>query len=81
MVFEREFNTTVFPTAKAGPNLCATKLNGKLNGVIATQHLMAPFLYNPILSVTPGAASIGIVSPACFVLPLLPKIDRSQLST
>ncbi len=61
------FKTTVLPTANAGPSLCATKLNGKLKGVIAETTPIASFFVQPIRFAPPGAASMGIVSPRyCF---------------
>ncbi len=63
------FNTTVLPTANAGPNLCATKLNGKLNGVMADITPKGSLFVQPIRSPAPGAASIGTVSPFACLAP------------
>ena len=57
------FNTTVFPAPIAGPTLCATKFNGKLNGVIAPITPIGFRIVYAIRPSAPGAASNGNVSP------------------
>ncbi len=54
---------TVFPAAIAGPTLCATKFNGKLNGVIAPITPIGFRIVYAIRPSAPGAASSGNVSP------------------
>ena len=55
--------TTELPAAIAGPTLCATRFNGKLNGDMATTMPTGTRTVNPNFISLPGAASSGIVSP------------------
>ena len=54
---------TALPAASAGPTLCATRFNGKLNGDIAATTPTGTRTVNPNLPAFPGDASSGIVSP------------------
>ena len=55
---------TAFPAASAGPTLCSTSSDGKLNGVIATTTPTGWRIVKPILSKpVPLFASSGRVSP------------------
>ncbi|MBP2684811.1 MAG: hypothetical protein H6Q79_2850, partial [Deltaproteobacteria bacterium] len=62
-VVEAGFRTSVFPTARAGPTLCATRFRGKLNGVIAETTPRGERIQNPTLPSPAKLASIGTVSP------------------
>ena len=62
-VVEAGFSTTVFPTASAGPTLCATRFRGKLNGVMAETTPRGQRSQNPIRPSPKALASIGTVSP------------------
>ena len=58
------FRITAFPAASAGPILCNTSSDGKLNGVIATTIPTGCRTVKPILSKpVPLFASSGSVSP------------------
>ncbi|CRH69542.1 Uncharacterised protein [Chlamydia trachomatis] len=57
------FNTIEFPAAIAGPTLWATRLKGKLNGVIAVTTPIGVRTVKPKRFTPPTAASIGICSP------------------
>ncbi len=62
-VADAGFNTTGQPAAIAGATLCATRLSGKLKGLIAPTTPIGTRSTNPSLP-TPGAlASSGTVSP------------------
>ena len=55
--------STALPPAMAGPILCATRLSGKLKGVIAATMPHGTRRVNPSLPTPPGVASNGTVSP------------------
>jgi len=57
------FSTTLLPAAIAGPSLWATRLNGKLNGVIAPMIPSGSRIVKPMRPLPASAASMGIVSP------------------
>ena len=56
-------STTGQPAAMAGPNLCATRLSGKLKGAIAPTTPTGTRMMKPILPTPTGEASIGTTSP------------------
>src|SRR5665647_2847485 len=62
-VVDAGFSTIVFPTASAGPTLCATRFRGKLKGVIAETTPRGERSQNPIRPSRAALASIGTVSP------------------
>ena len=62
-VSEAGLSSTALPPAIAGPTLCATRLSGKLNGVIAATMPHGTRRVNPSLPTPPGVASNGTVSP------------------
>ena len=56
--------TTAHPAAKAGASLCATRLSGKLNGLIAPTTPIGCRSVNASFPSPARAASIGTISPA-----------------
>ncbi len=62
-VCDAGFSTTGHPAAIAGATLCATRLSGKLNGLIAPTTPMGIRSVNASLPSPTSAASIGIISP------------------
>ena len=54
---------TELPAARAGPTLCATRLSGKLNGLIAATTPTGTRMVKPYWPVQFVAPSKGIVSP------------------
>ena len=62
-VVDAGFRTSVFPTASAGPTLCATRFRGKLNGVIAETTPSGTRSQYPTRPSPAKLASIGTVSP------------------
>ena len=57
-------STTAHPAASAGASLCATRLSGKLNGLIAPTMPIGRRNVNASLPSPAWAASIGTISPA-----------------
>ena len=55
---------TLFPAARAGPTLCATRFSGKLNGLIAKTTPQGTRKVKPKRFPAPGAPSRGTISPA-----------------
>ena len=62
-VWPAGFSTTAQPAAIAGASLCATRLSGKLNGLMAPTTPIGTRSVNATLPSAPGAASSGITSP------------------
>ena len=62
-VVDAGLSTIVFPTASAGPTLCATRFRGKLNGVMAETTPSGTRSQYPIRPSPATLASIGTVSP------------------
>ncbi len=58
------FNTTGHPAAIAGASLCATRLSGKLNGLIAPITPIGMRNVNASFPSPAALASIGTTSPA-----------------
>ena len=58
------FRTTAQPAASAGASLCATRLSGKLNGLIAPTTPIGRLSVNASLPSPACEASIGTISPA-----------------
>ena len=63
-VCDAGLRTTAQPAASAGATLCATRLNGKLNGEIAPTTPIGTRSVSATLPVPAGDASIGTTSPA-----------------
>ncbi len=63
-VCDAGFSTTGQPAAIAGASLCATRLSGKLNGLIAPTMPIGTRSVKPILPVPTSDASSGTTSPA-----------------
>ncbi len=63
-VCDAGFRTTGQPAAIAGATLCATRLSGKLNGLIAPTTPIGRRSVKPSLPTPASLASIGIISPA-----------------
>ena len=63
-VCDAGFSTTGHPAAIAGASLCATRLSGKLNGLIAPTTPMGTRSVNPSLPSPTSDASSGTISPA-----------------
>ena len=63
-VFAAGFTTIVFPVARQGATLCATRFRGKLNGVIALITPIGKRRENPVCPAPAGIASSGSTSPA-----------------
>ena len=57
------FSTTGAPAATAGPSLCATRLRGKLNGVMAAITPWGSRTVNPKRPAPASLASMGTTSP------------------
>ena len=57
--------TTLFPTARAGATLWATRLSGKLNGVMAVTTPKGKRRTRPQRPAVWGMRSSGIISPPC----------------
>ena len=62
-VCEAGLSTTGQPAAIAGATLCATRLSGKLNGLIAADHADREAQREGELAVPGAVASIGTISP------------------
>ena len=65
-VCEAGFRTTAQPAARAGAILCATRLSGKLNGLIAPTTPIGMRRVKASLPSPAWEASIGTISPASF---------------
>src|SRR4029078_6088948 len=63
-VCDAGFRTTAQPAASAGATLCATRLNGKLNGEIAPTTPIGTRSVIATLPTPAGDASMGTPSPA-----------------
>ena len=63
-VCDAGFSTTGQPAAIAGASLCATRLSGKLNGLIAPTTPIGTRSVKPILPSPTSDASSGTISPA-----------------
>ncbi len=63
-VCEAGLSTTAHPAARAGAILCATRLSGKLNGLIAPTTPIGTRIVNASLPSPACEASIGTTSPA-----------------
>ena len=63
-VWDAGFSTTGQPAAIAGASLCATRLSGKLNGLIAPTTPIGTRSVKPILPAPTSDASSGTTSPA-----------------
>ena len=65
-VCDAGFSTTAQPAANAGASLCATRLSGKLNGLIAPTTPIGSRSANASFPSPACAASIGTISPPSF---------------
>ena len=65
-VCDAGLRTTAQPAASAGAILCATRLSGKLNGLIAPTTPIGRRIVKASLPSPACEASMGIISPASF---------------
>ncbi len=78
-VWPAGLRTTAFPAASAGPSLCATRLSGKLKGLIAPTIPYGTRIATPNLPSPAADASIGTVSPLSFRASTAEKVSvRTQ---